>query len=335
MAETGRASDAGGYALTAGVALYSHPFAVFLLPTHAVVWMLHFPWRDKEKRSQSLRTTIIAATVACLLFSPQFLRYAFLFLKKTGGADVASWIPYSDIDDLLYTLSQYFGGYWIVRGIALLVLPAILICAVKRDNWKRLAIPAVWFLFSVVTPWAISTGIVPIYMFNYSIPGVAALVLMIAFALASLPKLPRVILLICVLLLTMVQLKRYYTLEDKEPWRQTVQELRMLLRTNDLLVIEPYWSNDPVEYYYKGKLPARVFYPNPEADTRAEFGNAERIWLVSSYPTKDGQRERKLLDALSETHVPDSVISMNAKMRANPAANHITTISLTRFRRKA
>jgi mannosyltransferase len=335
MAETSRTSDAVGYALAANVALYSHPFAVFLLPTHIIVWALYFQWREKQKRPQSLRMAAIAAGIAFLLFSPQFFRYAFLFLKKASGAEVVTWIPFSDTDDLLYTLSQYFGGYWIVRAVALLVLPAVIVCVIKRENRKRMVVPIVLFVFSVLMPWAISTNIVPIYMLNYSIPGVAALILIIAFSLAALPKLPRILLLIGILLLTMIPLKRYYTLEDKDPWRQTVQELRTLLKKDDLLVVDPNWSNDPIEYYFKKSIPVRVLYLKPGDDPRSEFRNAGRIWLVSSYYSNDGQRERELLAALTETHVSDSTISMNAKIRENPSANHIVAIDLTRFQRKA
>ena len=335
LAARGYWRDVAGYALATGVALYSHPFGVFLLPAQAAAFLLWLPEHRPDVRAIHLRRAGLAIAAAVLIFLPQLIRYGVLFFRKAGGGEVATWIPYTGWRDLTFTLVRYFAWRRLSQFVLAVVLLALLWRRPRREQWISLGILAAVAAFCTVLPWAISLGIAPIYQARYGIPGMAAVVLAIAWALTVFPRGLRIALVAATLALTVVPLFSYYTKLDKDPWRQTAERLRAWAAPQDVVVEYPGWTEEPLNFYLRSDSSIRVLNPPEEADIRPFIHNAARIWLVRSYRPYSAESERLLLAALAETHVADSLIRVNDDLIRNPWTVHMAKISITRFRPKA
>jgi hypothetical protein len=286
-------------------------------------------------RTKHLYRAGAALALAGLIFLSQLVRYGMLFIRKAGGGEVAAWIPHTGLRDIAVTLLHYFAWPWLTRFALAVVLLALLWRRPRREEWISLGIVLTFGAFAVLLPWAISLRIAPIYQARYGIPGVAALLLVVAWALTVLPRGLRIALVAATLALTAVPLFSYYTKLDKDPWRQTAERLRAWTAPQDVVVEYPGWTDEPLNFYLRSDSSIRVFNPPEDADVRSLVRGAGRIWLVRSYRPGSAERERRLLAALAETHIADSLIRVNDGLIRNPWAVHVAEISITRFRPKA
>jgi uncharacterized membrane protein len=335
LAARGGWRDVVGYALMTSVALCSHPFGAFLLPAHAAAFLLSLPKHPPDLRARHLRRAAVAAAGAALIFLPQLVRYGELFLRKAGGGDVATWIPYTDLHALSFTLIRYFAWPWLALFALAVVLAALLRRRPRREEWISLGIVLAFGAFAVLLPWAISLRIAPIYQARYGIPGMAAVVFVLAWALTVFPRKLRIALVAAVLALTVVPLFSYYTKLDKDPWRQTAERLRGLAAPQDMVIEYPVWTDEPLNTYFRPDPSIRVVNLPEETDVRSLVRDVRTIWLVRSYRSLSPKEDDRLLTALAETHVADSLIRVNEGLIRNPWAAHVAEISITRFRPKA
>lgn len=335
LATRGHWRDVVGYAVMTSVALCSHPFGPFLLPAHAAAFLLSLPKQPPDLRARHLRRAVIAAVGTALMFLPQLVRYGALFFRKAGGEHVATWIPYTELQTLAFTLVNYFAWSRLAWFALAVVLVALVRRHPRREEWISLGIVLTFGAFAVLLPWAISLGIAPIYQARYGIPGMASVVIVLAWALTVFPRKLRIALVAACIVLTAVPLFSYYTKLDKDPWRQTAERLGALTAPQDMVIEYPSWTDEPLNTYFRPDPSIRVVNLPEETDVRSLVRDVRTIWLVRSYRSLSPGADDRLLTALAETHVADSLIRVNEGLIRNPWAVHMVEIRITRFRPKA
>jgi hypothetical protein len=125
----------------------------------------------------------------------------------------------------------------------------------------------------------------------------------------------------------------YYTKVDKDPWRQTVALIKPKLRTDDVIIVNPFWMKSLLDYY----LPAnsvKVCAPQNSNTLKMHIENAPRFWLITDYKFPDAERAamRKIADSCG---MQDLNISVRDSLTLNPRAYFIGDIRAELYHRKS
>ncbi|RPH94221.1 hypothetical protein EHM69_07950 [candidate division KSB1 bacterium] len=334
LAQNFRRRDAIGFAAFTVLALYTHPFAVFLIPVLVAAFGIFWLRLNPQNRKRALRLFLYSCGAAALLFCPQILRFAALFLRKADSNTVATWISVPTLDSLRQLFIQFFmqryvSYFFVLTGIAALLFRK----GISRNDRAGWMVVSALLLFSVLMPWIISIGITPIFVNRYLIPGLAAAVLLLAWSASVFPYKIRIPLVFFIIGLTAWPLYGYYTGADKDPWRETAQILCETIKAADLIVVYPSYISHPLEFY----LPAKEIQKRDGAITSAFPPpipeSCRRIWLVQAYGPESNFHVREIERTISARFTADTLIAVRDRIKCNPFAYHVAQITLKRFMR--
>jgi 4-amino-4-deoxy-L-arabinose transferase-like glycosyltransferase len=173
------------YTLVSILAVYAHLYALLLLIAHGLVLRQSGIPADDQSRQRlasDLRRAWITIGIAV---SPLIV-----FVAKTGAGPIR-WIQRPGITDV-WSFWRFFSG-----GVPLLAVAALVLIAVrlgkrlwaKDQGWEiwRVQFLSVWLLFPIVITLLLSMA-KPVFYPRYMIFCLPALLILFAFALASLPS---------------------------------------------------------------------------------------------------------------------------------------------------
>ncbi len=220
------------YASTTIGVLYLHYHAVFLVLAQAILATIHFA--RSGWKGPAVRRLLLAWSVGLVFLVPVGLLTAkqlAIPFHSTFWLDAPS----------LRTLGQAFtvfagddvhGGPYGVGALSVLFVIACVV-AVWPHGARFWASPAqgrivarastvmvVWGAASVLAPFLVAVVVAPIFIDRTVIPGLAALVVLVAIGVSRLSSTTlRVALVACLLLVPLATLNEYYTRNVKEDWR--------------------------------------------------------------------------------------------------------------------
>jgi 4-amino-4-deoxy-L-arabinose transferase-like glycosyltransferase len=269
------------FALSALAGLYVHPYGVFLLPFYA---SLPFLPSDTPGPPFARRRYFQALAMVFAGYVPMLTVFARTFIgKMSGRLHDADFIPQATLSSLTDTCSKYFMSDAGAILVGLIAVPVLILRFRRRELSAALLIPFSLAACFVLIPWLASQVFTPIYFFRYTIPALAALLLILAWVLSTLRVSLRVFLILTLLAVSADSLADYYTKVDKDPWRQTVELLRPRLQRGDLVIVNPPWAVRSLRYYLAEGDSIEIRAPWRVDDIRARLETASRFWLITAY----------------------------------------------------
>jgi mannosyltransferase len=271
-----------GYVVSTTIALYSHPLAPLLWGVHASALLLR-DVRELNGWNAARRLGKVMA-LSALLFLPQVVLISGMIVAKTKGVSPASWIPVPPLYAFRVTLQQYFMHPLLALVVVLMIAGVGLAHLIQRRRLpSALWIPAALVIFCMLAPWLISHVITPVYVDRYTIPALAGFVIALAWALSEMGRWLRAVALALLMGLTALALYGYYTGLDKDPWRQTAEDVRALVKPGDLIAVTPNYTLQPFLYYYHPPQDVTVTAPWSLWEIPAAVDTNARVIVVKSY----------------------------------------------------
>jgi uncharacterized membrane protein len=331
LLDSPRGRDGLLYALSTASAVYTHAFSAFLLLAHAVVYAIERRFGGKAASAIAPRRFAALLAVILLAAAPVVVQYGAQYAHMANGtADLP--LPQTTVRLLGKALFNYFMWPWL--SIAAFTLMAVVLPFELRRNAPLrapvLAAAAIAGL-SIGLPWLASSSTTAIFTPRYSIPGLVGLLLLVAASLAHLGGARRVAATAVFIVLTAVPLYRYYTMVDKDPWRQTAAFVEQAAAPGDVIVAVPPWTMRPFGYHLRPPEGVRVAAPRDTALVDTLLAGTNRIWLVASYPARESVVPKYLANALAASARAGETNVINESLRINPDALHIARIRVTPF----
>ncbi|XPV77594.1 MAG: glycosyltransferase family 39 protein [Desulfovibrio sp.] len=320
------------YAASVALMLYVHTFAVFVIFFHQLYFLCRLTTFSGiiEKIFHWIGVNILAL----LLFSPWLYFLVMQVLAKLSGEGPGSWVQVPDIHVAYRTFVQLAGGtYPLMVFVAILV--AALVYTIRKSsprfqgNWSAGTFLGLWFFCTVVFPFVVSLILSPIYVERYAIQFLPAGCIFIALLIQYLPASVKRYAVAAFLGATCITLFQYYTMLDKEQWREVAEYLAENVKQGEPVVLSAPWIYEPLVYYLGDESPhfVQAFqYVDIEGDTR----NSDRVWLVQAhefFSDPDGNVPTMLGESRGITKHKD----FKDGVETNPVLVHFQSIRVTRF----
>lgn len=259
---------AGSYVVVTGALLYTHVYGVFVLLTqHLARWFSRSGRVDR-------RLWWPAQLLVAVLFAPWAVVVTgqLAAFSAPGVRSPIAWIPAPTVGLLRETV-LLFGGYpsfypidaggeaaLAATGVALFVATVALVFATvtyeRADGWRYYlvidrptAILAV-FVVGMFVPFALSYVLVPVFVPRYAAVASLPLLVLVARGLGHIPELRwRAALLGVLLVCSLFTTGLYFSAETSEDWRGAAEYLSSEAEGDDLVVFQPTWLREDVEFY--------------------------------------------------------------------------------------
>jgi len=266
---------------TVGV-LYTHPLGVLVLPSHLAGFLLFPRAIGMEERKPRFKVFLGSMFLVVLPYLPLLFRMQEQIALKMTGGSVAGWIPTPRLYDLLFTPVWYFTRRAVAGLVALSLLIALAIRPPpsEKNRCAILFLATAWLTFSLL-PWAVSFLITPMYVFRYTMPVLAALLILLGWAMTRLRPSIRVGAVALFLAASAGPLYDFHTGMDKPPWRDAGQFLRERSRPGDLVVWDPGYLKPLSEYYFNPPESVNVSFPYSVESVVAALRGVDRVWVVT------------------------------------------------------
>ncbi len=308
------------YAITIGLALYAHAFALWVLLAHGLCALFYVVRVRAALRPMLLAFALAAACAAPLVFG-----------ALRAGTEQISWISRPTPASVLGLFVLFAGGGELLAalvGALFLGFLALTVRTVARAQPGAFAMLLVsaWFVVPVLSTLTISRLFTPIAHPKYLLVCLPALLAGAAVCLARLAPRLRALACAALLLACTSALHAYYVHYQRERWREVVAYLAEKMAPGDRLVLD-LSAPEAFDYYVLHTGPGgRPALPQPlvpdrpwsilwpevrEHDTReqvARFAAVARIWLV-----QNRSDDRDLRARLTRAHSPAQRLSFEPR----------------------
>jgi mannosyltransferase len=315
-------------------ALYSHPYGPFLVLTY-IFMLLGYSLSERESFTAVFRRTRNSALAVVMFYAPMLFILARTFVRKIEDPTIAgSWLFPPPITEISDTFVDYFMSVPMAITLGVLIV-AVLGRKVLKD--RSFGFPLIvllsLLLAFMLTPWAVSNIITPIYLYKYTAPALGAVLVLLAYALSLIPMKPRIVIIVALVVLHAAPLYQAYTMVDKDPWRQTAAFIGKECKPNDMILLMPFYVASSFKYYYRDQDGVQFRCPGQRAAFESIPKDIERVWFVFAHYQSPFQGQA-LLDTLSNWGTSEATIHMKDIQTMNPNHYYATEIEVTKFDRK-
>ncbi|WP_082682222.1 glycosyltransferase [Haloferax profundi] len=310
--------------------LYTHVYAVFVLLAQHGYTLLTESSREFKRRWIALQVAV------SLLYLPWVYVLSQQVLGQVADAERAgtaiSWIPAPSTELLRDTFLMFagfpsyypiFNDSWVAWGAALVVLLTINVTIMfaivnyePADDGRieyhlvdlgRGSLLAMFFIVPIAVPFVLSYVLFPIYFPRYALAASLPLLVLVARGLVNLEYQPmwRAVFSVVLVAGAITTGVGYYAGDTVEDWDGSVSDVSANISPDDLLVIQPFWVENDVTYYYGGPAVERMMLPaSPDVTATdrsllaTKVSDHETVWVVR-YQTDDSDG---VLGTLNQTH---------------------------------
>ena len=330
------------YAASVALMLYTHTFTIFIIMFHQVYYVVDWAFRPGERLKRFINWVAVNVS-ALVLFSPWMYFLLKQVLAKLGGEGPGSWVMVPDHITAWRTFIQLAGGAAPLAAAALAVLlfaAVKLIPGLRKRFSSKLEIPAktrsslflaLWFMCAVVTPFAISLVLSPIYVERYAIqflPGFCIFLGMIMSGFS--PLFLRTAVVAMFMAATAHGLWLYYTTYDKEQWREVARFVAENINPGEAIVLSAPWIYEPFTYYFPDTGDPKIIQAFGHVNLKKETDPFDTIWLVQAhefFSDPDGS----VPALLSENRLIKKHIDFKEGVKTNPVLVHFQSIRATKY----
>jgi mannosyltransferase len=271
-----------GYVLVSALAVYAQFFAVWVLIAQA----LALAAVRRGSIGRRWKGSFGMILILCIPAAGQILRF------RHGTID---WIPQPTLSRFGGTLDLLAGGSWLLLLLALAATTYACLHAIRsgRNRWQT-GFVLTWLFVPVVFVFVLSY-VTPLLVARYLIVVVPALSLATGSGLCALASGRRLRVaaaagVVGLLALSGVQLHRWYTLPQKEDWRDATQYVLREQRAGDRILFEVGGAKRPFAYYAHRDGQAGPRLLDTTSTGHVFSASSGRIWFVRLHLSPDDPR---------------------------------------------
>lgn len=328
-----RRVGSAAYLVTTVLLLYTHVYAFFVLAAQNAYVLLAENHGETDRRHWvKLQAAIGIALLPWLSFIVSNLLEA-----DKGSVSLIDWVPLPAAYHLLETLLKFIGyalnypsviGVSYSKDIASVLIFVYAICAflavvryrsdegfelVDIDSGAQLAL---LIAVPIVVPVVLSYVLFPMFYYRYTIPASIGLYVLVARGITNISSRKVMVAVLCLAVASSgVMLTDYYGNETIEKWDQGIGCLDEETGPGDLVVFQPQWIIDRIDYYDLYSKVDKHYVPKPnnlsneDVDSlRERVETRDRFWVFRYKPGEEIRSER-LLEELRKSH--EQVTLMN------------------------
>jgi cellulose synthase (UDP-forming) len=264
-----RFRDWAVFAMVTGIGLYSHYFAILMIPVQFVFLMVY---RTPKRK---ILHWFGAMVVVGLMFLPWVIGLYVLRVEAAGASSLSSAIRlpgesysfFSIVFGFIYFLLVYMMGYAEgLRGIGIITVVSVMIAA----SWPLIAVRGVmsrrlnpglrkallflglWLVLTVGLIYVVNIYKTGIWVQRYLIVASPAVFMIAAVVLAQLIRSRVALIAAVVVLLGAVAIAQNFTLSNPaaEAWNKAAGVVKSNWQTNDAVLVFPGYDASPFQYYF-------------------------------------------------------------------------------------
>jgi len=363
--ERNRPRDWVVYGLVTGVSLYSHYFAILMLPVHAV-WLL----LQRPPRALVLRRWLPAVAGATALLAVWLV----VMVVHDGLAGVGaintgvreSPLAYTVLGSVytffLFLLVYVLGYGQIGHGAGILGVvaamlagswPLVAVLAVvsrRLGRWLRsreATVLAFWIAFSLVTVYLLNIWKGNVWMQRYLIAVSPALFVLLGAALSRVIRPVALGTVAIAAVLTVATVVDTYSRGNvaSEDWRGVATVLDRSAHPGDAVAVVPWFYVTPLDYYFHSPLPVRGALMTGQTPQRAllttlmSLARKHRghdLWVATAYESVFDPRGTirrglaRLLVPVRQYHLPGQVVLRRYRIPRSGPVRYLAARRLTR-----
>jgi len=312
-----------GYMLSSVLLIYSHVYGLFIIIAQNMYFVALF-LLTKERRKQDVKEWFAIQSLLILLFSP----WIYIFLIKVYAIQkYGYWIETPHISTIMSSFRTYSSGSILLLWLFLILsifaslsrqnpggsadsrgsLPSL-----KSYQWRlrltnadKVYFLLIWLMIPIVLPFIISRFSQPIYQDKYTIVASSALFLLVARGISNVrTKHVRSAIIAIVIIISLMQIKAYYSKISKEQWREVAEYVDANARKGDVALFNAPNCVEPFDYYSRSGLIVKEGFPEDGRQVDGKninelsetIGRHDRIWVILSHSgDKEGLITKTLL----------------------------------------
>ena len=307
-------------------ALYTHPYGPFLLAIEALLIALLVPVRQWRR-----------FVVAALLIGITYLPEAYLFYKAFAGKvennwSVAAWIYRPTLLEPWVYLRYYFAWSGAAAAAAVMLVGGIVFFRRNISAVRTGFIVCAVILFGMFgLPWLLSQR-VPILWMRYTITVAAVVLILLGWILVQMKKPQRLVVGGLLIAAHVVPLFTYFTMVDKDPWREAMAWFAPQVAPDDRILIQHAHAHMPMEYYFPRLMEHEVTKLRRKDDLAAQLPDSGTFWFVAPHYSFSKPLREAMYTALSERCDCDETYKTADLYPRNPYLIFRADIEITRCR---
>jgi mannosyltransferase len=264
-----------GLIVANGLLLYTHSTTIFILLTQNVIWLiLKFFYKNTIKYPQW-------ALYQILSFIP-FTPWLFIEINQFNDFQGSNVLAVPNIYGLLNTFYQYSGSFFLLFIFAL----TFILGSYSRERGNavprlfasstRTAFLSIWVGIPILAPFILSQFVSPIYTARNTLSAAFGFYILIAKSLTAIRNIIITSVLFFVILLASAQnLTNYYSVPDKEQWREAVAYVDDSAHPGDMVSIDA----SAYDYYNTRKDLIRVENLSEPAG-QSGLSSKPQLWII-------------------------------------------------------
>lgn len=281
--------------------IYTHHYGFFIVFSEYLFAAVLCLTRRGYLKSSLTRWLALSA-MSFVLVAP----WLYVFINQARKVAKAPWLPAPTAASILSLFTTYAGGT-ILLALCLAPLAFWLLAKLfssqkfhekepPRDgNWDLLLL--IWLIAPILCAFAYSAAVNPIFGYKYLIASSIPFYCLVARAISAIRfKYAKIALLGVMVLLCLMNARRYYNSINKEQWREAAQFVEKFAQPNDVLLFNAgFGLENGFDYYsrrediVKKAFPARTVEVNTAvtqddlAELSDDISGHDRVWVIYSH----------------------------------------------------
>lgn len=292
-----------GYIISTVLLLHTHIFAVFVVLVQNIyaIFSTYVAPSDQISWGEPLKNWISLQAIvgACLLPWLSISIYRIISIATGTGGSGVTWIQVPTEWTLAETLLIYAGypmEYPILAGTETTLLLAAGVLVVfalaiafafgltdkskNQDLFAKNVVFLALFVLVLGIPFVISIVLTPIYVIRYTIPATIGLYIVVGYGLSTIQPAWLKIGIVGVLCIALaISGAAFVSHPSEEDWEGASEFVDDGIEDGDIIVYQPYWTENAHQYYLNKPEVASVGFPEQPADDSAtipEVGEVSR-----------------------------------------------------------
>ena len=298
------------YILSSILMMYTHIFGLFIMIFQNFYFISLFLSKKENQPTLNLRRWILFQVTLVILYMPWII----FLIKGVLRLQSGFWIPVPTVYSVLLTFYEYSGGKLLL--ILFLILSSFSIISYGKvkgrfngkdffkslerftfnltpSNIDKIYLLLVWMLTPIVLPFIISQFSTPIYHTRYTIVASPAFYILIAKGIDNINhKSIKFGVIILIVILSLNSVGTYYTVDNKEQWRDVANFIDVNADFGDLLLFNSgFIQENGFDYYSKRTDLIKKPFPEKTRDVDEEnikelvpkVQGYNRVWVILSH----------------------------------------------------
>jgi mannosyltransferase len=274
------------YILSSTLMIYNHFYGLLIILAQNIyaITLIQSP---KANQKPNLKKWFILQASIGILYSPWIIPMLDQLSRITEtGSWISEWLGAPSTHTLINTFVEYSGSIPLLLIFLILYLNSITVNG--KHNLREHYLLWLWLLTPIIIPAVFSHIIVPVYVIKYGIPASLAFYIQVAKGIRDIKhRLSKHAVTAVIIAISLLNILNYYTVVDKEEWREVLGYINDNARPRDLLIYPKYINDRGIFDYYLNRtdlilrpLPMNFFTRPNERRLDAIKEKHDRIWMI-------------------------------------------------------